>query len=579
MVLTIINLLQAPVAKVSWLMWAAAGLLFLAGLALLIYLMTNGKKTDQLDDLEEDGGGGLLSKTIPPDETDKKKSPAYEADTSVKKETANPKQTTPFTSEADFSPKATPQPTPEEWRSSNIVEQEISPALAQEAPEEEAQPVQTFSEPEAEKLSPVEGVEASATKEYPAPNIREEFIAPETPVKQDSGTQVLSSQPATPAPEPAAIPTPVPEEEIFSPQEEALFWQKEASAVQESSVAIESATIGLSSLTATDSSARVDAPVSQQRLEQSAKIRREPFEPPTIEPLVPKQTGTQGLSSQAQLSAVDEQRQAKTTTLSSQTSPKTASVSSPVEVFPEPPASADSGTLPLSSAPTSFTSTPQTRPQAAPVWQGAGSRSIDRKPAGSVLGLPAEASDAPLIIGQPPAARKDESIAALSNYGKDLDATETGRGGAITLLVAILLISGAVLVYFFVPTVRSRTDALVARLRGQQAATPAVEKPKAQIYPSINPEVNKNLVKARGAIMNISEEPLEDLSVEVSLDRGEGTTAEVRTVAVKPNVLAPRQQGVYEFEYEGGKTSGFSRYRVIKLLSKNGEVKFKTPNQ
>ena len=49
--------------------------------------------------------------------------------------------------------------------------------------------------------------------------------------------------------------------------------------------------------------------------------------------------------------------------------------------------------------------------------------------------------------------------------------------------------------------------------------------------------------------------------------------------AVKPNVLAPRQQGIYEFEYEGNKTTGFSRYRVTKLLSKNGEVKFKTPNQ
>jgi hypothetical protein len=566
MVLTIIILMQAQAAKVSWLMWAAAGLFFLAGLALLIYLMTSGKKTGETDDLEEESGGSLLSKDKLIDQTGEKKSPAQEARTPVKKEITEANQPGSLFSEADFSKNTEQQTAPAKSVASAIAEQEISsPSLPQKSPEAESQPVDTFSEPETEPVP-----DAPIIQQNPALEIQEVLAAPETPVYEDSGTQVLTSQKAAPPVEQPVIPVVVPEEEIFSPQEEALLWQKEHS------------TIELSSLAA-DSTARVDAPASQQRLEQSAKPRREPFEPPTIEPLAPKQTATQELSSQPHLSIVDEQRDARTTTLSSQTSQKQAVISSPPQISPKPSTAspADSGTIPLSSAQTSVTSAPRTKSQAAPLWetQGAGTGSMQRKPAGSVLGLPAETSDAPLIIGQPALARKDASIGALSNYGKDLDASETGRGGAITLFTAVLLIAAAVLVYFFVPAVRSRADALVARIRGQQTATAPVEKPKAQIYPSINPEVSKNLVKARGAIVNISEENLEDLSVEVSLDRGEGTTAEVRTIAVKPNLLVPRQQGIYEFEYEGGKTTGFSRYRVTKLLSKTGEVKFKTPNQ
>jgi hypothetical protein len=581
MVLTLINLMQAQAAKVSWFLWAAAGLFFLAGLALLIYLITSSKKTDQSDDLDEEDGGGLLSKDKFSDETDEKKSPAQEVSAPVKEEVADASQTIPLFSEADFSPKPVHQSAPVESEIPTIVEKQISsPSLPQESPEEASQPKQTFSEPKAESTS---AVDLSVAQQNLAPEIQEAVTTDEISVNQDSDTQILTSQGAAPTVEQTSIPAVISEEEIYSPQEEALFWQKEASFAQEPSNLTEHSTIALTSLTAEDSSARLDAPASQQRLEQSVAPRREPFEPPTIEPLAPKQTATQELSSQTHLSAVDEQRDARTTTLSSQTSQKQTVISPSAEVFsaPSTPAPADSGTIPLSSAQTNFTSVPQTKPQSAPQWeaQGAGTRSIERKPAGSILGLPAEASNAPLIIGQPLHPREDESIAALSNYGKDLDAAETGRGGAITLLIAILLIAGAVLVYFYVPAVRSRTDALVARIRGQQPAVAPVEKPKAQIYPSLSPEVNKNLVKARGAIMNISEETLEDLSVEVSLDRGEGTTAEVRTVAVKPNVLAPRQQGIYEFEYEGGKTTGFSRYRVTKLLGKNGEVKFKTPNQ
>ncbi len=552
MLMTLIHLLQGQASKISWLLWTAAILVFLVGLALLIYLMTRSKESDQLDELEE-GGSGLLSREKLHAELDGKKSEAQNpplapvATISVNEKNADSRQTIPLFSEADFRKKADHQSAavPLESNLESFVETKSPPpSVAEEILEEEVVPpsVQASFEPEAE---PSITVDAPPVSENRAEEIQEESdttptnsqtLVEPTPVIKERSTQVLTSQKA-PTVEQKTIPFETQEEQIYSPQEEALLSQKEMSLAQE------------------NSSARVDAPLSQQRLEQTATFRREPFEPPTIEPLAPKPTTTQQLSSQTYISAIDESREAKTTALSSQPSQKQTVISSSEAVLPEPPilSPADFETLPLSTK---------------------------RKPAGSVLGIPAETSHAPLILGQPSRAIEDKGVAALSNYDKDLDAAETGRGGAIALLIAILLIGGAALAYYLVPAVRSRADAVIARMRGQQTTAPApVEKPKAQIFPSRNPEVVKNLVKARGAVTNISEEPLEELSVEVSLDRGEGTTAETRIIPVKPTALAPQQRGLYEFEYEGGKATGFSRYRVTKLLSKNGEVKFTTPNQ
>jgi hypothetical protein len=574
------HLLQGQATKVSWLLWTAAILFFLTGLALLIYLMTRGKGADQLDELEDHGGGGLLSRERLLDEMDEKKSEAQDAPPvqgaarSVKEEEADAKQTIPLSSEADFNRKVDYRSATTSRKSdpaSSVEPETLLSPVFEETLEEELPPVQTVPEPETE---PARAAEAALVPDMPAPEIQEEVEADAAPavslpliepppVIEERGTQFLASPP-TPTVEAKPLPVAAHEEPIFSPQEEALFSQKETL------------------LTQANSSVRVDAPASPQRLEQAAAFSREPFEPPTIEPIMPQQTATQQLSSPANISKIDERRQVETTALSSQPSHK-QTVRSEEEVLqgPQIHSPADSGTLPLSSAQTGFPSAPQMKGQAAPMWeaQGAGTHATKGKTAGSVLGLPAETSHAPLILGKPSRDRGGEGVAALSNYDKDLDAAETGRGGAIALLVAILLIGGAALAYFFIPSVQSRADALVARIRGQQTAPAPVEKPKAQVYPLRNPEVIKNLVKARGSVTNISEEALEELSVEVSLDRGEGTAAEVRTIPVNPSVLAPRQQGQYEFEYEGGKATGFSRYRVTKLLSKNGEVKFTTPSQ
>jgi hypothetical protein len=201
-----------------------------------------------------------------------------------------------------------------------------------------------------------------------------------------------------------------------------------------------------------------------------------------------------------------------------------------------------------------------------------------RVPAGSILGLPAERSRAPLVLGAPAKPRDEIGIGALSNYGKDVD-SGGGRGGTIALAAVILLLGGAIGVYLLVPSVHSRINDTVARARGiDPNPPPPVEQAKARVFPARN-EANKNIVKARGAVDNISEDTLSNLSVEVSLERGNGAPPEVRKVAVNPAQLTPRQRGVFEFEYDGNRATGFSGYRIVRLLSGESEIKFTTPGR
>ena len=208
--------------------------------------------------------------------------------------------------------------------------------------------------------------------------------------------------------------------------------------------------------------------------------------------------------------------------------------------------------------------------------------STQRRPSGSVLGLPLESSDGPLILGEPVRPRGEGGIAALSNYGREAS-SEGGRGGAIALLVTVFLVAGAVSAYLFVPSVHTRVDSVIARLRGNappEAPAPAGLNPKAQVFPGRS-EAVKNVVKARGAIYNITkDEALENLSVEVALEKGGNIPPDTRTVPVNPSRLEPQQQGRYEFEYDGSRDKGYpAGYRITKLLDKDGEVKFTMPGQ
>jgi len=195
------------------------------------------------------------------------------------------------------------------------------------------------------------------------------------------------------------------------------------------------------------------------------------------------------------------------------------------------------------------------------------------------LGLPAEPSHQPLIFGEPVQPAEDVGIGALTNYGKDVG-PKGGRAGTIVLLIVLVLLGSAVGLYFFVPSVHSRVGALVARLRGNPTqAELAAMKTRAQIIPSSRPEVNKNMVTAKGAVDNISDEPLENLTIEISLQRGGDAPPETRAVPVTPNPLPPRERGFFEFEYDGKRDTGFAGYTITRLLSNGAPVRFRQPGQ
>jgi hypothetical protein len=196
------------------------------------------------------------------------------------------------------------------------------------------------------------------------------------------------------------------------------------------------------------------------------------------------------------------------------------------------------------------------------------------KPA-SIPGLPEESSGE--TLGASARSDAETSISSLASYGKQ---TNGGGGiwGTVTLIAVIALIAGSVFAYYKSSWVHEKVDSLVARIRGSsqtETARPAQQpdRPRAQIF-SATPEANKNLVKARGAVYNISGETMTGLAVEVTLERGDGAPQETRTLALKPAELAPQQQGIYEFEYDGKQFTG---YTVTRLLSDSSEVKFIAP--
>lgn len=282
-------------------------------------------------------------------------------------------------------------------------------------------------------------------------------------------------------------------------------------------------------------------------------LHREPYEPPGIEPLAPREQAvvSRELDSTARVS-----RDASRATLifgSARRSQTRESATQPAQTPPVP-----------------------IREPAIATGRAGSAR---RAPTGSVLGLPAEVSPGPLILGEPvrPAS---EGIGALSHYGEDPD-QKSGRAGTIMLVVVLFILGGALALYLFVPPVHSRVRAFVEHVRGvdTQRAIQDSMTPKAIVIPSYRPEVNKNLVKARGAVDNISDQPLENLTIEVSLQRGGDAPPETRTVQVTPNPLPPNQRGTFEFEYDGKRDTGFAGYKITKLFSNDKEIKFRAPGQ
>jgi hypothetical protein len=87
------------------------------------------------------------------------------------------------------------------------------------------------------------------------------------------------------------------------------------------------------------------------------------------------------------------------------------------------------------------------------------------------------------------------------------------------------------------------------------------------------------MVKAKGTVDNISKESLEGLSIEVRLERASNESPDIRTIPITPDQLEPNGHGVYEFEYDGNRETGFIKYTITRLLSNGKELRYTSPGQ
>ncbi len=328
--------------------------------------------------------------------------------------------------------------------------------------------------------------------------------------------------------------------------------------------------------------------------EPSARVEhrapREPFEPPTIKPITPREQSEiareqQGATRNLYASSPPDEKTASeprvsNTRLYGQPSESDARAEQQTSTLYEERGTQERGTRELTTEPsisdvrsgsveTSYTPVPVNRARER------------RAPAGAILGLPVEASQGPMVLGTPARSKDEIGIGELTRYGKPL-VKDGGRGGTIALLLVILIIGGALAVYLLVPSVNSRVNDWIARVRGVDPNRSSLSgEPKAVIFASRVPETNKNMVKAKGTVDNISKERLEALSIEVRLERANNESPEIRKIPITPDQLEPppNGHGVYEFEYDGNRETGFIKYTITRLLSNDKELRYTSPGQ
>lgn len=517
MTFLLLNLLQ-PQTRLSWVVIVAAVLAFAGGVSLLVYFYRRYKRIEK--ETEDDWDLSRHSLFV-----------------------------------------NAPAPGPK------VEESDTSASVEAEAPVAQEAPVQTGGTREFASGLNLPSF-TSATTVEPEPQIEtaalEEPIQPQpTAPPEPRSTEILASpsfeQPATKA-EPEAAPF---DEEIWAGLE----------IVEQPPLATEHKVTSQST----------PEPLSVARVEQSAQREpfepprieriphREAYEPPSIEPLTPREAAATRELRSVQSPGIEQPGREHSEERMARGTVRLGSVSGDIP-RPLDPQRPERETRELAGELVA------TAPVTVPERSISASVAPRGRSFGSILGLPAEASHQPLILGEPVRRADETGIGALTNYGKDLG-PKGGRAGTIALFIVVALLCLAAGLYFFVPSVQSRVGGFIARLRGTEIQDRDAIKTKAQIIPSSRPEVNKNLVTARGAVDNISDEPLEKLEVEVSLQRGADAPPEIRRIPVTPDPVPPGERGTFEFEYDGKRDTGFAGYTITRLLSNGTEIRFRTPAQ
>jgi hypothetical protein len=621
MLLTLLDLLQAQPISKKYIV--VAGFLVILAICVLVYFLRKLKSTEKVEEDWSLTRSSLLKGPAARQPEAEIPDITMESGTPAESKQAEPplRQTRVLSSDVDdITPRRTPPPAspPREGRT---LEMAVPPAISgtsgvtESLTGVELEPPARVVEPgpPARNVAP----EPAARDIEPQPPVREtapeppaRIVEPEPPARNERATQLFSSvapppnrqTPILPSvpPEPVAEPEkpvasmpPAPpatremtafDEEVWAGFEETQETQPPAPPTPPAPPAtpVGGATRILHSPAASSNAPQADkptAPLQTDRSEppQSARVeqrpqrarfeapvikpvqQREVFEPPVIKPLSPRE--------QATLS--------ETKPLSDLSRPSPESNLGPKPVLPPPPMA----TMPLGAdnAPRSHMPEANESPtgqtwDAQPVAPAGRVQSI-HKPAGNVLGLPMERSQAPLVLGTPVKPHEEIGIGNLTGYGK-VD-KEGGRGGLITLLIALAIIGGAVLVYLLVPSVHERVNESIARARGIDQNPEALNKPKAMIFPAYLPDNDKSQVKGTGSVQNISSDTLQNLSLDVQLNGRDGLT-QMQKVPVTPTQLAPNDQGNYEIDYDGKQ---FKSYTIKRLLSDDKEVRFTAPGQ
>lgn len=549
-------LLQARGA--SWLVWTVVIVLFIIGVSMIVLFSRRLKKGEQ--ETEEDwtlAQRSLIKISEPPKQVDEKLS--VESESSDQKVSAEVEQSEIEMAESQ-QVEAAIKPTVERESApidhESIRHTQAFASITEESSKEPSVDTQTFAA--------VEEPPAARTEILSSPTERPEPLAtppPVEPVRETRETEMLVSPQPDQTTEQTAETTPF-GDEIWSeienrlqqtaPPSEAVEVESPARAEEPVSEteAIEE------SVAEMDYTARVEEQAQVEPLRVEPGSRREPFEPPTIAPLESREQPPAARQTQPAIRQTAFTPAPRNVPDESKRPPETR-IEQPAPHVERAPAEA---------APIEVAEPAAAMPKATP-----------RKVSGAVLGLPVDYSDQPMILGTPVRSPEDEGIGSLTSYGKTMD-QEGSRWGTITLGVLVLLIVGGVAAYFYSPWFKTKFDGFIASVgrsfRAESAPAPKPEIPRAQIYPRRG-EPDKNVVKARGAVINITEEPLTGLAVEVELTLNDGSV-EPRTVPVEPNQLAPRQQGLYEFEYDGKLYTGYS---VSKLLSDGTEIKYTIPGR
>jgi len=520
MTFLLLNLLQAR-TRLSWVVIVAAALAFAGGVAIFVYFYRRYKRIEKETEEDWDSSRQSLFVTAPAraakiEETEK---PVEAEDEVAEEATVQRGGTRAFASDTNLSAfdsalAAEPEPVVEAARAPE-------PAIAAPPPEPEAAPAEpTPAEPRATEIL------ASPLVELP----------------------VAQPEPETPF-----------DEEIW----EGLEIKEQPPVVTEPHVAFPS--------TEPLSAARVDQPAQRGRLEAPQKeTAAQPVghQPPSVAPIRPGDAAATRELRSPQSLAVEQPGSAEPAARgTSRLASAADDIARPVD--PKHP-EGETRALWDRMAVAGTTTEPE-----KPVPAGVASRG---RSFGSILGLPAEPSHQPLILGEQVRPADETGIGALTHYGQDLG-PKAGRAGTVALVIVVALLAGAAALYLFAPSVHSRVDGFIARLRGAQTQNVDALKPRAQIIPSSRPEVNKNLVTARGAVDNISDAPLEKLEVEISLQRGGDAPPEIRRIPVTPDSLPQGERGTFEFEYDGKRDTGFAGYTITRLFSNGAEVRFRTPAQ